>query len=529
MALEQRKLSINGTRATIFPKRIFAKFDLQQEANNDKIPTNVTYHPTIEKFREVSEEANLIPVYRELPMGKETPISAFQKLASCEHVYILESAEKGGKFGRYSFLGTEPNLILRCKGKKAEILSPGKCEVITLQNRDPLHLLKDYMGKYKAACDENLPPFYGGAVGYLSYDMVRFFEEVPDNNTDDINLPDLYFILSETVLIFDHINSSLKIVSNAYIEDNPDRAYHKAIEKIERMAKILERNAAHTHEREIETPPKMQSNFSKSDFCQAVKKAKDYIRKGDIFQVVLSQRLNTTLHNSPFAIYQALRRINPSPYMFYLKFGDIHLVGSSPEILVKAIGDDVTVRPIAGTRRRGRNPDEDKKLEKNLLSDEKERAEHLMLVDLGRNDLGRVAKIGTVKVTEFMTVEHYSHVMHIISNVSGKLQSNRDSFDVLRASFPAGTVSGAPKIRAMEIIDELEPARRGPYAGAVGYFSFSGNMDTCITIRTILIKGNEVYVQAGAGIVADSVPEKEYEETMNKAQALLKALSDSRK
>lgn len=497
------------------------------------------YYPTIEKFREVSEKANLIPVYRELPMGKETPISAFQKLASCEHVYILESAEKGGKFGRYSFLGAEPNLILRCKGKKAEILSPGRHEVITLQNRDPLHLLKDYMGKYKAACDENLPPFYGGAVGYLSYDMIRFFEEVPDNNTDDINLPDLYFILSETVLIFDHINSSLKIVSNAYIEDNPDRAYKQAIEKIERMIEILEKGnvvAELARQRKSKasfatttTDLQMQSNFSKDDFCRAVRKAKDYIRKGDIFQVVLSQRLNTTLRNSPFAIYEALRRINPSPYMFYLKFGDIHLVGSSPEILVKVIGDDVTIRPIAGTRRRGRNPDEDKKMEESLLSDEKERAEHLMLVDLGRNDLGRVAKIGTVKVTEFMTVEHYSHVMHIISNVSGKLQSNRDPFDVLRASFPAGTVSGAPKIRAMEIIDELEPARRGPYAGAVGYFSFSGNMDTCITIRTILIKGDEVYVQVGAGIVADSVPESEYEETMNKAQALLKALSDSGK
>ena len=495
----------------------------------------MTYHPTIEKFRTASRKANLIPVYRKLPMGKETPISAFQKLASCEHVYILESAEKGGKFGRYSFIGAEPSIILRCKGKKAEILSPGRHEVITLQNRDPLHLLKDCMAKYRVARDENLPPFYGGAVGYLSYDMVRFFEQVPDKNTDDLDLPDLYFILSETVLIFDHIDSSLKIVSNAYIEGNPDKTYRQAIEKIERMAEILEKgvdqtptiNVAPTREREIETSPKMQSNFSSDDFCQAVRKAKDYIRKGDIFQVVLSQRLNTTLRNSPFAIYQALRRINPSPYMFYLKFGDIHLLGSSPEILVKAIGDDVTIRPIAGTRRRGRDSDEDKKLEESLLSDEKERAEHLMLVDLGRNDLGRVAKIGTVKVTEFMAVEHYSHVMHIVSNVSGKLQSNRDSFDVLRASFPAGTVSGAPKIRAMEIIDELEPARRGPYAGAVGYFSFSGDMDTCITIRTILIKGNEVYVQAGAGIVADSVPESEYEETMNKAQALLKALSDS--
>ncbi len=492
----------------------------------------MTYYPTIEQFRKASERANLIPVYRELPMGEESPISAFLKLPASEHMYILESVEKGGKFGRYSFLGTEPGMVIRCKGKKAEVIKHGKKEVMTLGDSDPLDLLKETMSKYRGVPDGNLPPFYGGVVGYLGYDMVRFFEKLPDENVDDLDLPDLYCVLSDNVIIFDHENSSFKVVSSAYVEDDADRAYHQAIDRIEEMVDVLgKKTPALSREDESKLRHELQfkSNFRKEDFCQAVVKGKEYIRKGDILQVVLSQRLKTHLPSAPFDIYQALRRINPSPYMFYLKFGDVHLAGSSPEILVKVIGDDVTVRPIAGTRPRGKDPEEDKRLGEELLSDEKERAEHIMLVDLGRNDVGRVAEIGTVKVNEFMTVERYSHVMHIVSNVCGKLQPGKDSFDALRASFPAGTVSGAPKIRAMEIIDELEPARRGPYAGAVGYFSFSGNMDVCITIRTILVKGKDVYVQVGAGIVADSVPEKEYQETMNKAQALIKALSDGGK
>ncbi len=488
------------------------------------------YHPTIEEFRKASKRVNCIPVYRELPMEGENPISAFQKLPQSEYAYILESAERG-KLGRYSFLSAEPDFVLRCKGKRAEIVRGEKCETVNLENRDPLHLLKDCMSKYKANSYENLPPFYGGAVGYLSYDTVRFFEKLPDENTDDLGLPDLYFILSKTLLIFDHVSSSVKIVSNAYIEGDPDAAYHEAIEKIEGIVESLKKEvpevATPISLREAPLQPEIQSNFSEGDFCKAVRKAKEYIRKGDIFQVVLSQRLKTHLASSPFDIYQALRRINPSPYMFYLKFGDMYLVGSSPEVLVRVCGDEVTIRPIAGTRRRGKTSNEDNELERALLADEKERAEHLMLVDLGRNDLGRVAKVGTVNVTEFMTVERYSHVMHIVSNIRGELEGGKDSFDVLRASFPAGTVSGAPKIRAMEIIDELEPTRRGPYAGAVGYFGFSGVMDTCITIRTVLVQEKQVYIQVGAGIVADSIPEREFQETANKAQALLKALSEA--
>jgi anthranilate synthase component 1 len=475
------------------------------------------YYPTIEEFKKLSGKANCIPVYRELPMGEENPISAFRKLPQNEYAYILESVERG-KLGHYSFLGIEPDLVLRCKGKRAEIVRGEKCETVNLEDRDPLHLLKDCMSKYKVISYDNLPPFYGGAVGYLSYDTVRFFEKLPDKNINDLGLPDLYFILSKTLIIFDHVSSSIKVVSNAYIEGDLDAAYHKAIEEIDRIVEFLRKE---TPEQCIQAPsevksltgqPELQSNFSEGDFCKAVE---------------LSQRLKTNLASSPFDIYQALRRINPSPYMFYLKFGDMCLVGSSPEILVRVCGDEVTIRPIAGTRKRGETSDEDNELEKELLADEKERAEHLMLVDLGRNDLGRVAKVGTVNVTEFMTVERYSHVMHIVSNVRGELESGRDSFDVLRASFPAGTVSGAPKIRAMEIIDELEPTRRGPYAGAVGYFGFSGVMDTCITIRTVLVHGKQVYVQVGAGIVADSVPEREFQETANKAKALLKALSEA--
>ena len=484
------------------------------------------YHPTIEEFRKVSEKANCIPVYRELPMEGESPISAFQKLPQSEYAYILESVEEG-KHGRYSFLGIEPGLVLRCKGREAEILRGDVRETITLKDRDPLHLLKECMSKYKAVSREDLPPFYGGAVGYLSYDMVRFFERLPDENTDDLGLPDLHFILSQTLIIFDHSSSSMKVVSNAYIEGDPDRAYREAIDKIERMIGYLKKDVPEESLQETQREPVIESNFSEGAFCEAVRKAKEYIKKGDILQVVLARRLKAALNSSPFAIYKALRRINPSPYMFYLKFGDTYLVGSSPEILVRVYDGQVTIRPIAGTRKRGKTSDEDKSLERNLLGDEKERAEHLMLVDLGRNDLGRVAKVGTVKVTEFMAIERYSHVMHIVSNICGELEAGKDPFDVLRASFPAGTVSGAPKIRAMEIIDELEPIRRGPYAGAVGYFGFSGSMDTCITIRTVLVQGNEVYVQAGAGIVADSVPAREFQETANKAEALLKALSEA--
>lgn len=369
-------------------------------------------------------------------------------------------------------------------------------------------------------------------MGYIGYDMVRFFEKLPQENIDDLNLPDCIFIFSSCLVIFDHINHTIKIVSHAFIESNAlpssqqvDRAYKLATEKIDEIVHRLRKSVKtipRSPGRKASSP--LKSNFTRQDFIRQVRKAKDYIRAGDVIQVVLSQRWEKKIKARPFDLYRALRSINPSPYMYFLKFGDLKIVGSSPEILVRAEKGKVTLRPIAGTRPRGEDEEGDETLKKELLADPKERAEHIMLVDLGRNDVGRVCYYGSVRVDELMTIEKYSHVMHIVSNVVGKLKRGKDQFDLLQACFPAGTVTGAPKVRAMEIIEELEPTRRGPYAGAVGYFSFSGNMDSCITIRTIVVKGDTAYIQAGAGIVADSHPEREYQETKNKAQALLKAL-----
>ncbi|MBA7544699.1 Anthranilate synthase component 1 [subsurface metagenome] len=372
-----------------------------------------------------------------------------------------------------------------------------------------------------------LPRFSGGAVGYLSYDLVRFFEKLPEFNSDDLKLPDVYLIFSDTLVVFDHLKHKIKIISNAYVNgEDLVKSYQRAMAKIDKIiAKLksplnLSSQSSFSKKRKVS----FSSNLSKSSFVKKVKKAKEYIKAGDIIQVVISQRFQTEIRTEPFNLYRALRSINPSPYMYYLKFKDLKLIGSSPEILVRLEGGRVTVRPIAGTRPRGKDEKEDRFLEKELLSDEKEKVEHIMLVDLGRNDIGKVCRYGSVKVNELMKVERYSHVMHLVSNVNGKVKKDKDQFDVLRSSFPAGTVTGAPKVRAMEIIEELEPIRRGPYAGAVGYFSFSGNLDACITIRTLVIKNNVAYLQAGAGIVADSIPEKEYEETKNKAKALMEAI-----
>ena len=394
-----------------------------------------------------------------------------------------------------------------------------------IARRDPLEVLKGILSMYKAVDPGGLPRFYGGAVGYIGYDMVRFFERLPEQNPDDLGLPDSIFILSSFLLIFDHVSRTIKVVSYAFIEDDVDSAYRSAMKKIDMtVARLRRAIRLIPRPRPKRTEPQLKSNFTKSEFLKSVSKAKDYIRKGDIIQVVLSQRWQTKINADAFSIYRALRSINPSPYMYYLKYGDLKIVGSSPEIMVRAEEREVTVRPIAGTRPRGQNDEADEALAKELLADPKERAEHIMLVDLGRNDVGRVCNYSTVKVDEMMVIEKYSHVMHIVSNVVGKLKRGRDQFDVVRACFPAGTVTGAPKIRAMEIIEELEPTRRGPYAGAVGYFSFSGNLDSGITIRTIVIKDDTAYIQAGAGIVADSKPQREYEETRNKAKALLKAI-----
>jgi anthranilate synthase component 1 len=383
---------------------------------------------------------------------------------------------------------------------------------------------------------KGLPRFCGGLVGYIAYDAVRFFEEIPDKNPDDLRGDDIVFILMDTILVFDHVNHSVKIVSNVILPKSggslsaavKSRLYNQALRKIESIQKSFEeslRARSIFADAVSAKAAAVASNYKKHEFEDIVRKAKEYIKKGDIIQVVLSQRFKIKIGKEPFDIYRKLRSINPSPYMFFLKLKDIILIGSSPEILVRCEDGLVQSRPIAGTRPRGGNEEEDKELEIQLLNDVKEKAEHLMLVDLGRNDVGRVCKAGTVRVSEFMAIERYSHVMHLVSEVRGRLQAKYDAFDVLRACFPAGTVSGSPKIRAMEIIDSLENSKRGPYAGCVGYFSFSQNMDTCITIRTILVKGGYAYVQAGAGIVADSVPEKEYFETVNKAKALIEAIT----
>jgi anthranilate synthase component 1 len=492
--------------------------------------------PAYEEFVTLSRQGNLIPVYREILADMETPVSAFKKLAKDDFAFLLESVEQGETVGRYSFLGTKPLLVMQSRRDEV-ILERNDGELmerITLEEgRDPLHILEREMKRFQFVASPALPRFCGGMVGYLGYDLVRFFEpRLPDQTTDDLQLPDSQLMLTDVLLIFDHVQRNIKVLCNAHIKDDPRRAYDEAAAKIEATIAQL-RTTTHTQYAPRPTPhaPRdITSNFSKEGFEEAVRKCKDYIAAGDCIQIVLSQRFETELNADTFDVYRALRSINPSPYMFYLTFGDVRLVGSSPEILVTEDKGLVRTRPLAGTRRRAKDrygnviPEEDEALMRELLTDEKERAEHVMLVDLGRNDIGRVCKMGTVRVNDLMQIEKYSHVMHIYSDVTGRLDPRYTQFDVLRAAFPAGTVSGAPKIRAMEIIDELEPTRRGPYAGAVGYFSFSGSMDTCITIRTLVAKGNKAFVQAGAGIVADSVPENEYQETVNKARAMLAAV-----
>jgi anthranilate synthase component 1 len=475
----------------------------------------------------LAKKGNLIPVYREIPADFETPLSAFTRIDRGKFSYILESIEGGERIARYSFLGSEPSLIFMSKAREITITEKNKKRVFYTR-KDPLREIKALMEKFIFVPVKGLPRFCGGLVGFMGYDIARFFEKLPDRTTDDLKLADSIFVLTDTLLIFDHVELKIKVVSNAFTGKGASSAYDEAVGKIEKIVKRL--SMAKKVPAEKRKPRKkrrrlpLKSNLTKGDFLGIVKKAKEYIKSGDIIQAVVSQRLETDISCDPFDIYRALRGINPSPYMFYLKFGKVRLIGASPEIMVRCEDRKVELRPIAGTRRRGRDETEDKGLARELLADPKERAEHIMLVDLGRNDVGRVCRFDTVRVTEFMAVEKYSHVMHIVSDVSGTLRRGRDAYDVVRASFPAGTVTGAPKIRAMEIIEELEGVKRGVYAGSVGYFSFSGNLDTCITIRTVLVNGKKAYVQAGAGIVADSRPAKEYVETLNKARAMLKAI-----
>jgi anthranilate synthase component 1 len=417
-------------------------------------------------------------------------------------------------------------MIFKSKGRRVELIKDGKSERMKDSDK-PLDILRDIMNNYRMVEVEGLPRFIGGAVGYLSYDMVRFIEHLPDQTCDDLNMFDSIFLITEIIVIFDNLSNTIKIVCNLHVDNEQDmeEEYKKAQDKIETIISLLHKPYSFP---EIESygnePVKITSNMEPEYFKHIVTKAKEYITAGDIIQVVLSQRFQAKLEGDPFNIYRALRRVNPSPYMYYLSFDDLIIVGASPEVLVRVEGENIELRPIAGTRPRGKNEKEDEWFQQDLLKDPKEIAEHVMLVDLGRNDVGRVSKMGSVEITEFLVIEKYSHVMHIVSDVRGILEPGRDCFDVLQACFPAGTVSGAPKVRAMEIIEELESSKRGPYAGAVGYFSFSGNMDFCIVIRTILIKKDNVYFQAGAGIVADSQPENEFKETVNKAKALVRAL-----
>jgi anthranilate synthase component 1 len=472
------------------------------------------YYPTLEEVRRLKKHGNLVPVCRDIQADLETPVSAYLKIARGNYSFLLESVEGGERLARYSFIGTEPALVLRTENENPV---------------DPLSLVEKEFVRLRPVSVAGLPRFHGGMVGYLSYEVARHFERLPYPIQDPQGLPESVLMLANTLLVFDHITHKIKVVSHAHLDGDVDTAYREATCKIDALVDRLEQ-PMHSKALKNAPPPnrsEVSSNFSQAEFETVVSQAKEYIYAGDVIQTVLSQRLARHTYANPFAIYRALRSINPSPYMYYLHLGDFYIAGASPELLVRVEDGIVSTHPIAGTRRRGKDTTEDLALEEELKHDEKERAEHIMLVDLGRNDIGRISEPGTVEVTQLMDVERYSHVMHLVSHVQGKLRAGLSQFDALRSCFPAGTVSGAPKIRAMEIIAELEKEKRGPYAGAVGYFDFSGNLDTAIAIRTIVIKNNIAYIQAGAGIVADSVPEREYQESLNKAQALLAAIDQA--
>ena len=489
--------------------------------------------PSLTEARRLAREYDVVPLYAELIGDLETPISAALKFADEENVFLLESAEAAERFGRYSFLGFDPKRTLSYRdGLYTVVDAVGVHEVPA---KDPFRGLAEIVGQKSVAPLPHLPAFVGGAVGYFSYDAVRYVEKLSAELAppDELRVPEAYFAVTETLIVFDHLRHKVLVISLVDAANLRDvegegfaAAYRRAAAEVRRVA---ERLAAPNVRRALPDGDgagfEISSNFTRAAYEEAVEKAKEYIRAGDAFQIVPSQRFCAELGDlDPFLLYRGLRTVNPSPYMTYLKLGDLALVGASPEPLVRVEGRRVMTRPVAGTRRRGATPEEDALLAEELLADAKERAEHVMLVDLGRNDLGRVAEIGTVQLESFMEVERYSHVMHIVSTVEGVLRERYTALDALAAAFPAGTVSGAPKVRAMEIIDELEPTRRGPYAGATGYYGIDGRLDTCITLRTALLKGSRAYFQAGGGVVADSVPSLEYEETRNKAGAIVRAL-----
>jgi anthranilate synthase component 1 len=483
--------------------------------------------PSFKEFCQLAKQGNLIPVYQELLMDLETPLSFFKRLERDRYAFLLESVEGSERWARYSFLGTRPHRIFKARGSRVEIIEDGASKIITADA--PLKLLEELLRGYQTVTVPGVPPFFGGALGYVAYNAVERLHEIASDKRDPLEIPEIFFVFVQTLIAFDNLKHTIKVIDNVKLNGKTDlrAAYGQATQRIENAIASLQKKPRGIEPRDVSEGKgnrKFRSNLTQKEFQQSVIKAKEYIRAGDIIQAVLCQRLETETTTDPFEIYRALRFINPSPYMFYLALEDLRVIGSSPETMVRLTGDTIELRPIAGTRRRGSNAEEEKALETDLLSDPKERAEHIMLVDLGRNDVGRVAQIGTVEVNELMAIERYSHVIHIVSNVRGQLAADKSPFDLFVSAFPAGTVSGAPKIRAMQIISELEPEKRDLYAGAIGYFGYNGNLDTCIVIRTIVMKGKKVFIHAGAGIVADSDPETEYQETLNKARAMLKAV-----
>ena len=486
------------------------------------------YSPSFGGFADLAKAHTVVPVYRQLIGDTLTPVSAFCKIQEGEQAFLFESVVGGEKLGRYSFLGAGPFLRFEAFDRQVRIqFADGPTQ--EFEHPDPLRRLEEVLSAYRAPHVPGLPRFCGGAVGYAGYDTIRYVEHLPNAPEDDRKLPDLSFAFYDRMVIFDHISKTVLVVANALLDSNDIQgSYEKACRRIDRLVERLQQGVADLQLTDIapvgEVSLPIASNFTQAEFEDAVWKCKEYINAGDIFQVVLSQRLKVRTRARPFDIYRALRVQNPSPFMFFIKNGSNYLIGASPEIMTRVENGHITIRPLAGTRKRGSTPEEDQQLAAELLADPKERAEHIMLVDLGRNDVGRVGAFGSVRLSDLLTVERYSHVMHLSSTVTGQLEKGKTAFDALRSCLPAGTLSGAPKVRAMQVIDELEPHRRGPYGGAVGYVDFSGNMDTCIALRTMVLMGQTAYVQAGAGIVADSEPEMEFRETMNKAMSLLRAL-----
>jgi len=491
--------------------------------------------PTRDEFEALSKKGNRIPVYCEILGDLETPLSAFMKVAGGDsYAFLLESVEGGERWARYSFIGMDPALTFRSKGRTAEIIQDGRLSRLSV-GRDPLEIVEELMKDERPVEVEGLPRFCGGMVGGLAYDCVRFFERLPERAADELGCFDASFMAPRLLLAFDNVRHTIKVMAPTRVNGRGEAgaAYDEAVARIDAAVARLRNSPAHYGPPDMAAGPAPSaqdfvSNFTQDEYHRVVEKCLEYIRAGDIIQVVPSQRFRCAASVDSLDFYRALRHVNPSPYMFYLKLGPETLVGSSPEVMVRVENRIATLRPIAGTRKRGATPEEDKRLEDDLQKDPKERAEHVMLVDLGRNDLGRISETGTVKVDDLMTVERYSHVMHLVSSVTGRLMEGKNAYDAVRASFPAGTLTGAPKIRAMEIIEEVEPSRRGFYGGSVGYFGYDGNMDMCITIRTALLRDGVLNIQAGGGVVADSDPEFEYQETLNKARGLMRAVEMAR-